>query len=71
MLRIVVCSAALIAVMAGVRLILKDALDQWGLSWGALFVCGWLAAMCVIAWLYDRAKTRRQEVLPPEPRDFR
>ena len=71
MLRIVVCSAALIAVMAGLKFLLNASLDAWGF-WPYMAICivgG--CAFIVFAWWYDRASNRQQEVLPPERRDFR
>lgn len=70
MIRIVVCSVALIAVIAGVRWLMATSIENLGLGWGALIGAVILAPFLIFAWLYDRANTRRQEVLPPAPRDF-
>ena len=70
MLRIVVCSGALIAVIAAVRSALNGAFDSWGYGWG-LAVCALvMGATFIAAYLYDRAGTRSQQALPPKPRDF-
>jgi hypothetical protein len=71
MLRIVVCSAALIAVMAGLKYLLNASFEAWG-YWPYMAICAvGGCAFIVFAWLYDRANSHRQEVLPPERRDFR
>jgi hypothetical protein len=71
MLRIVVCSASLIALIAGVRFGLRNTFDAWGFGWGAAIGIGGMIAILVTAHLIDRADTRSQEVLPPKPHDYR
>lgn len=71
MLRIVVCSAALFAFIAGVRWVLTDSFDTFGYGWG-ITLCVATGVIGIIgAYLSDRAHTRSQEVLPPRPPDFR
>ena len=70
MLRIVVCSAALIALIGGIRWGINGVFDTWGFGWGTLVGIAGMASVLVIAYLIDRADTRSQEVLPPKPRDF-
>ena len=70
MFRIVVCSVALLAIIMIVRVALHSALAEWG-YWPYMAVCiTGFGAFCIIAYLYDRANTRSQEVLPPERRDY-
>ena len=71
MLRIVVCSAALLALIAGLKYGLKLSLSEWGF-WPYMAIClGGTLIVFLIAYLIDRADTRSREVLPPKPRDFR
>ncbi len=71
MLRIVVCSAALIAVIAGLRWFLTDSFETFGFGWG-IAICIAVGTIGIIgAYLSDRADTRSQEALPPKPHDYR
>jgi hypothetical protein len=71
MLRIVVCSAALLALVEGVRYGLKLSLNEWGF-WPYMAVClvGGLTVF-LIAHLIDRADIRSQSKQPPAPPGFR
>ena len=72
MLRIVVCSAALIALIAGVRFGLRDTFETWGFGWGATACVAVMLVSLLTAYLIDRREgIRSQEVLPPKPRDYR
>lgn len=71
MLRIAVCSAVLLAVVASLKWGLRWPFDNLGFGWGLMACAAVSAFFIIIAYLYDRANTRSQEVLPPEPRDFR
>lgn len=69
MVRYVVCSAALFAILTGVSLVLHS-LQSLGLA-PYLAIC---AVICCLTYLAARAYDARnpvQEVLPPEPRDLR
>lgn len=71
MLRIVVCSAALLAIIMGIKYGLKLSLSEWGF-WPYMAICIAVGLFGIfIAYLIDRADTRSQEVLPPKPRDPR
>jgi TRAP-type C4-dicarboxylate transport system permease small subunit len=71
MLRIVVCSAALIAVIVAIKYGLKLSLSEWGF-WPYMAIC-LIGSLVVffIAHLIDRADTRSREVQPPRPPGFR
>ncbi|MGF6431498.1 uncharacterized membrane protein YuzA (DUF378 family) [Bradyrhizobium elkanii] len=71
MLRILICSAVLLAVIAALKWGLNGAFDNLGF-WPGIAIC--IAVGCAgifSAYLYDRANTRSQEVLPPTQRDSR
>ena len=72
MLRVIVCSAAMIGVIAAIRYGANFTFDNFGF-WPGMIICG-LATLLVItgSFLYDfreRANNRSQVVLPPEPSD--
>jgi hypothetical protein len=71
MLRIVVCCAVLLALIAAMKFGLRLSLADFGL-WPYLAICVavGLAGM-FIAHLIDRADTRSREVQPPTPPGFR
>lgn len=69
MLRIVICSAVLLAVIAALKWLLNTSIDNMGLGWGALIGAAILIPVIIGAYLYDRANTHSQEVLPPARRD--
>jgi hypothetical protein len=71
MLRIAICSGALIAVIAAVRLALNGAFDSWGIGWGLAVCAVVMGATFMAAYLYDRASTRSQAEQPPKPHDYR
>ncbi|MCS3451921.1 hypothetical protein M2222_008302 [Bradyrhizobium elkanii] len=71
MLRIIICSAVLIAVIAALKWGLNGAFDNLG-YWPGIAICVAVGCAGLIgAYLYDRANTRSQEVLPPGQRDSR
>lgn len=71
MLRVVVCSAALAAVIWGIKSALKLSLAELGF-WPYMMICVVVGlAGIFIAHRIDRADIRSQEALPPKPHDYR
>lgn len=71
MLRIIVCSAILIAFIAGLKYALGASLEAFGL-WPYLAICVVVGGAGIfISHLIDRADTRSQEEPPPKRRDYR
>ena len=70
MFRIIVCTAALIAVIVGLRWVFSNTIDSWGLGWGALAVAVFLGVIFFIAHQIDRADSRSRREQPPERRDL-
>ena len=71
MLRIVVCSAALIAMIVAVRWALGNAIDSWGLGWGTVLCATILGITFFIAHRIDRADSRSQAPRPPRRPGYR
>jgi hypothetical protein len=71
MVRVIVCSGALIALIVGVRFGLHDTFESLGFGWGATACVAVMLLSLLTAYLIDRADSRSQEVLPPTPPDYR
>lgn len=65
MLRVVICSAVLLAFIALMKWGLFWSFDNLGFGWGIAVCAAISAAFIFIAWQYDRAQTRSQAGLPP------
>jgi hypothetical protein len=71
MLRIVVCSATLLAFITALRWGLNGVFESWGFGWGATVCVALMLVLLLNAYLVDRADTRSREAQPPRPPGFR
>jgi hypothetical protein len=71
MVRVIVCSGAMIGFIIGARYVLNGAFDNWGFGWGtAVCLCA-VMAMLATGYLIDRADSRSRAAQPPAPPDYR
>jgi hypothetical protein len=70
MLRIVVCSATLFALVTFLRWQLNRMFENWGFGWGATVCVVIMLGSFLTAYLIDRADTRSREGQPRARRDF-
>ena len=71
MRRIVICSAALLALVVFARWQLNRTFENWGFGWGATVCIVIMLGSFLTAYLIDRADTRSREGQPRARRDFR
>jgi hypothetical protein len=71
MLRIIVCSATLFALVTFLRWQLNRTFENWGFGWGATVCIVIMLGSFLTAYLIDRADTRSREEQLRARRDFR
>lgn len=68
-MKYIICSAALLACIAGTRWLVDGAFSWWGFSGGAVFSVCALALIFAIAFAVDAGDRRLRRAQQPKPLD--